>query len=209
MLLGICILLVGCTAYCQQAVDSLPLAVDSVVVSDSLESVEGVRPGEEEISEQIVQHGAESVESATSDVSPIDNPLPGRAPQVGILGLRTRVFRKLQPSSGFTRGRYIGNSLMFYQRARMSYGDHISAGLVFQKDPGEPRINDFTSSFVSLKHLGILQTMVLGLTNCPLIATTGSACSSTRRFSPIGFPAHSLRMQPLFRKFVCQHDRSV
>ncbi len=61
--------------------------------------------------------------------------------------LRTRVFRKLQKSQGFKDGAYYPSREKIYNRFTFNYGEKISFGFLFEKDPGEKNLNDFQSYF--------------------------------------------------------------
>jgi len=75
---------------------------------------------------------------------------------------RSRFTRKLQPARAYLDGRYSGPSSRIYQRYKLAGGDHLAAGILLEKDPGESRVNDFTSGYLLVKKVGPIRTFVLG-----------------------------------------------
>lgn len=75
---------------------------------------------------------------------------------------RSRVSRKLDLSRGFTEGRYLGSSWKSYERLKVVQGDHLAAGLLAEKDPGESGFNDFVTGYFRVKDYGPVRSLVLG-----------------------------------------------
>src|SRR5713101_5723129 len=76
--------------------------------------------------------------------------------------LRSRITQKFQSSAGFLNGTYLGSSIRSYQRITARQGSSVSGGVLMTKDPGEQRLNDFTSWNVSLSNTGMLSRAVVG-----------------------------------------------
>lgn len=79
-----------------------------------------------------------------------------------VLMVRSRVSRQLQQSSGYREGDYLGSSLKSYQRVQFRQGSHLSGGVLFSKDAGEQRFNDFTSASLSIEDFGLFRRIVVG-----------------------------------------------
>lgn len=84
------------------------------------------------------------------------------AKEIPTVSARSRLTRKLQPARAYLDGRYWGSSAKIYQRYKLAGGDHLTAGILFEKDPGEPKVNDFTSGYLLAKDVGPIRTFVLG-----------------------------------------------
>lgn len=57
---------------------------------------------------------------------------------------RSRLSRKLDKSVGYQDGTYYNSPNKYYNRFNMKYGNRVDAGLVFEKDSGEQRLNDLS-----------------------------------------------------------------
>jgi hypothetical protein len=86
-------------------------------------------------------------------------------PLIDLSGLsgefRSRFVRDLQDRQGFLSGNYAGDEFKSYQRAKIKFGNFNLAGLI-EKDPGESKINDFTSFSVSLNDYSYINKFTLG-----------------------------------------------
>ncbi|MBM4167186.1 MAG: hypothetical protein FJ218_09765 [Ignavibacteria bacterium] len=75
--------------------------------------------------------------------------------------IRSRVAQEIQKRKGFEDGTFLGTRLKSYQRIRVSQ-ENISGGILFEKDAGEKKINDFTTGFVRVKNLFNAVSVILG-----------------------------------------------
>ncbi len=82
--------------------------------------------------------------------------------QVSHLNVRSRWETKLQPAAGFREGNYAGSRLHSYQKILLQPGTKWQAGVLFEKDPGEGKWNDFTSFHLSIHNVGIVSRCIAG-----------------------------------------------
>lgn len=78
------------------------------------------------------------------------------------VALRTRLQQEDVPRAGFLDGRYPGSRARLQHRLRTDVGQHASAALLAEKDPGETDHSDHLAGFVELRDLGILRRVVAG-----------------------------------------------
>ncbi|MBI3189619.1 MAG: hypothetical protein HYZ33_03120, partial [Ignavibacteriales bacterium] len=76
--------------------------------------------------------------------------------------VRSRLIQKLQRADGFTNGKYLGSPMKFYQRLKMYQGEHLSGGLLFEKDAGEEQFTNFTTGFIKLSSVGPFTSIIAG-----------------------------------------------
>lgn len=74
---------------------------------------------------------------------------------------RSRVKRKIPKSLGYTDKLYLGNPFSSYHRIRIE-SNRIESGTLIEKDPGEKKINDFTSWFIQFKSFGFINKFIIG-----------------------------------------------
>ena len=96
-----------------------------------------------------------------------DSPLPDLLSQEtersgSTLSIRSRILQLLQRAAGFTSGAYHGSPVKSYQRIRVNAGEHLSAGILFEKDAGEVRYDDFTAGNITISGAGPVRKLVLG-----------------------------------------------
>ncbi len=75
--------------------------------------------------------------------------------------LRSRIQNDLQKRKGFIDKKFTGSKYKIYNKIITNY-KNIEVGFLTDKDPGENSINDFSSYFLSIKHLGFINNVVLG-----------------------------------------------
>lgn len=78
------------------------------------------------------------------------------------INLRSRFGNDLQNRQGFKNGAYLGSKLKAYNRLIINYSRQIQAGVLFEKDAGEKKLNDFNSYHLSVQNLGLVKTFVAG-----------------------------------------------
>ncbi|HEV8538112.1 MAG TPA: hypothetical protein VGR15_04220, partial [Bacteroidota bacterium] len=78
------------------------------------------------------------------------------------IAVRSRISRRFQEAKGFTDASYAGSSLKSYQRMLLRLTGGLSGGILFTKDPGEQRFNDFNSWNLAFSNAGWLQKAVAG-----------------------------------------------
>ena len=100
-------------------------------------------------------------QSTQVDDSPIFDVLFGDDRRTGVV-LRSRISQDLQRSAGYEDGSYIGSSMKSYQRMKFYSGRYFSGGFLIEKDPGERRINDFTSGNFTVSNVGAVSKIVVG-----------------------------------------------
>lgn len=100
----------------------------------------------------------------TRDSLNVENSFLGEtsAPSKFKFQLRSRFGNDLQARKGFEEGIYVGNKLRAYNRLMINYSKKIQAGILFDKDAGEKKINDFSSFHLNIKDYGLLNNLVLG-----------------------------------------------
>lgn len=67
------------------------------------------------------------------------------------ISYRARGTRDLQERKGYRDRIYLGSPWKTYNRLLASYGQNVSAGIIAEKDPGEPKLNDFVAGFLSIR----------------------------------------------------------
>lgn len=82
--------------------------------------------------------------------------------EMPVLTVRSRLTRKLQPARAYLDDRYPGSSNKLYQRYKLAGGEHIVAGVLLEKDPGESKINDFTTAYLLTRGVGPVHAFILG-----------------------------------------------
>jgi hypothetical protein len=87
---------------------------------------------------------------------------PHRSNAETTISIRSRIVQSLQQSNGYTGSTYLGSRIKSYQRLKFTQGEHFSAGILFEKDPGEQRLNDFSSMNVTISKMGPADKLVLG-----------------------------------------------
>jgi hypothetical protein len=105
-----------------------------------------------------------------TEVPPQSLPTFREALQQGNSSLMSRVQRPLQVLAGeMDSSRYPGNAARIYTRYAYTYRNTIRAGFTAEKDPGEAfpagsgiRLMDFQSTFLQLKNLGSIKSLVVG-----------------------------------------------
>jgi len=75
---------------------------------------------------------------------------------------RSRYSNDLQNRKGFTDNRYLGTKFKSYNRLLFRYNNNYQMGLLFEKDPGESSINEFSSYHFSAEDIGILKKIIIG-----------------------------------------------
>ncbi|MBI4546564.1 MAG: hypothetical protein HY707_01185 [Ignavibacteriae bacterium] len=100
-------------------------------------------------------------QSTQAEDSPIFDVLFGDIRR-STIELRSRIIQDLQRSEGYDNGAYIGSRMKSYQRTKFSYGEHLSGGVLFEKDAGEQRMNDFASGNVMVSNVDALSKVVVG-----------------------------------------------
>ena len=129
---------------------SIPLyaQIDSVQEPES----SGISP----LQEQLLEQNTQADETPLLEFLQSDN-----KNQVGVQ-VRSRVRSQLDEASGYADGYYLGSPLQSYQRIMINDGNHISAGVLTQKDPGETRFNDFVTGNIMLSNIGFLSKLIVG-----------------------------------------------
>jgi hypothetical protein len=76
--------------------------------------------------------------------------------------LRWRHLRRLQKTSGYESGTYLGSPWKGVQRASFSCGQVLRGGLLMEKDQGEPRWNDHLVGYMECKYLPCHTRLLVG-----------------------------------------------
>jgi len=74
---------------------------------------------------------------------------------------RSRFANDLQTRSGFTDGDYEGTKPRVYNRLLLKYQNHIQAGIIIEKDPGEISLYEYNSYHFAVNDIGILHRAVI------------------------------------------------
>jgi hypothetical protein len=85
--------------------------------------------------------------------------MPGKGVR-GHLRVRTAGVRPL--SRGYREGQYLGDPSGGYLRLHLASGRHVWAGILAEKDPGEPELADYVSFSLRLDKLGPVRRLLLG-----------------------------------------------
>ena len=75
---------------------------------------------------------------------------------------RQRIMTTLEKSSGYIQKVYQGSRLKNYNRTLMGFKDYLSTGVLFEKDAGEQKFNDFAAGFFKLGINKINTQIILG-----------------------------------------------
>ena len=137
------LMLVFCSSISFSQVDSISIQ-DSSEVHDQLE--------------QLLEQAPQEESSPILDVLSIE---PEEISSSKIM-FRSRMNQALQQSAGFSEGKYLGSPVKSYQRLNVVQGEHLSGGILFEKDAGEQRFNDFMSGNLTLSKIGSFAKVVLG-----------------------------------------------
>ena len=78
------------------------------------------------------------------------------------ISFRSRFIQSLQQSKGFTDEKYLGTRVKLYQRLKINNGGHLNGGILFEKDAGEQRFNDFTAGNLTISNVSIIKKIILG-----------------------------------------------
>jgi len=78
------------------------------------------------------------------------------------LQARSRFQQEDVPREGFLDGKYGASRPRLQQRLRASMGEHVSAGILIEKDPGELSLTDHMSGYLSVAGDGALRRVVIG-----------------------------------------------
>lgn len=89
------------------------------------------------------------------------HPIASAPPRLAI-AFRGRLQQEDQPRAGFLDGRYPGSRMRIQQRLRVEAGSHMTAGVLVEKDPGEPSLTDHLAAFLAFDDIGPLRRVVLG-----------------------------------------------
>ncbi len=117
------------------------------------------RPAEADTVDEEVRFGL----SAGIEDSPLAELLATEpAPSAPVIELRSRLTEHLEASDGYRNGTYAGSRMKSYQRVRFTPSDHLSAGLLLEKDPGERKFDDFATGYLALRRIGPFRTVLLG-----------------------------------------------
>ncbi len=111
-----------------------------------------INPAQEQLLEQNTQ----------ADESPLLEFLQSENKNQAGIRIRLRVRSQLEDASGYTDGYYLGSPIQSYQRIMVNDGNHFSAGVLTQKDPGETRFNDFMTGNIMLSNIGFLSKLIVG-----------------------------------------------
>lgn len=78
------------------------------------------------------------------------------------VNIRTRGIYDLQPKYGFTSSKFPNSRIKTYNRFLSEYSNKFRIGVLFEKDPGEKKINDFTTFHIQLKNMEYIKNLVIG-----------------------------------------------
>ncbi len=120
---------------------------DSLMVNDSL-SVE-IRL------EEIVEQSREDEDSPLLDF------LLGDQMKKSV-EIRSRLIKRLESTAGIRNGAYEGSAIKSYQRMNLRIGEHISGGLLLEKDAGEMRYSDFVTGNIAFSNVGPFSKIIFG-----------------------------------------------
>lgn len=76
--------------------------------------------------------------------------------------IRSRLIMRLESPVGIKNGAYVGSAIKSYQRMKLRSGEHISGGLLLEKDAGEVRYSDFVTGNLALSNIGPISKIILG-----------------------------------------------
>ncbi|MDI6766645.1 MAG: hypothetical protein QME52_07470 [Bacteroidota bacterium] len=76
--------------------------------------------------------------------------------------IRSRFIKRLESPVGIINGAYAGSAIKSYQRIKFRSGEHISGGLLMEKDAGERRFTDFTTGNIAFSNIGPISKIILG-----------------------------------------------
>jgi len=78
------------------------------------------------------------------------------------LNVRSRTTKKLQKTRNYPLYNFMGSPYKFYNRFNYKVNNYYKFGFLTEKDPGEKSFYDFTSYYLSIKHLSVFNNIVLG-----------------------------------------------
>ncbi len=108
--------------------------------------------------EQLTEQAPQEENSSLLDESPIDQ----MKTQSSIVTFRSRVTQSLQESAGYLNGKYLGTPVKSFQRLTVNEGEHLSGGILLEKDAGEERFNEFISGNIMLSAAGPVSKLIVG-----------------------------------------------
>jgi hypothetical protein len=76
--------------------------------------------------------------------------------------LTFRADQTVEPSRGFTEGKYLGSQQRFYTRYRMQHPKDFSLGFIAEKDAGESDFFDYTIFHAQLQNKGRIKNLIVG-----------------------------------------------
>lgn len=76
--------------------------------------------------------------------------------------LTFRADQTVEPSRGFTEGKYLGSQQRFYTRYRVQHPKDFSLGFIAEKDAGETDFFDYTIFHAQLQNKGRIKNLVVG-----------------------------------------------
>jgi len=75
--------------------------------------------------------------------------------------LRSRFTNSLQTNEGFNTNKFEGTKPRVYNRLLLKYSNHLQAGVLAEKDPGELSYNEFTTFHLALNDVGFVYKAVI------------------------------------------------
>jgi len=140
-MLGLWLLMVNCSE-AQELFDRYA-AGDSIFTDDEIET--------------LVEQSVDIENSPLLDFLQVQQSTAG-----GNVEIRSRLAQQLQESRGYTEQHYLGTPMKSYQRITITRGEHVRAGILFEKDAGEQNFDDFSTGFVCLNSFGAVSSAVVG-----------------------------------------------
>jgi hypothetical protein len=74
---------------------------------------------------------------------------------------RSRFTNALQTNEGFLQNKFEGTKPRVYNRILANYNNHIQAGYLAEKDPGETSLNEFSTYHVAFNNIGFIYKAVV------------------------------------------------
>lgn len=109
-------------------------------------------------SETLLEKAAIVYESSSIDVLAESD----ATPRAGLLSLRSRLLGRTRSPRGYQDSTYLGSSNKLYQRVRITPNKHLLLAALATKDPGESRLNDFSSAHFVVSNVGVIKKCILG-----------------------------------------------
>jgi len=109
----------------------------------------------------LTEEHLETLSEQTTEDSPIFDFL-SKDVMSSKIHFRSRVSKQLQTAIAFRDSIYRGSPLKLYDRLKIQYGDHLSGGILTEKDAGERRFADFISGNITLSNYQILSKLIIG-----------------------------------------------